>query len=53
MEAREIHFIATINPEAKPQYPDLKADGLNFTLEDLMRGKVVFLYPNHWTFEQY
>ncbi len=45
---KEIKFKAILNEEARSEYSTYKGP-LYFTLEQLMRGKVFFMEPNHWT----
>lgn len=41
-----------LKAQTRQQYSNLESV-VYFTLEDLMRGKVNFAYPEHWHFSQY
>lgn len=51
---RTIKFRAVLNKEARTNktYEDWKKL-IYFTLQDLMRGKVTFVHPEHWQFDEY
>lgn len=50
---RPIKFRAILNKEARVGYDKYQTDIILFSLEDLMRGKVVFAYPEHWQFDRW
>lgn len=49
---QEIKFRAILNKEVRAGY-NYWVDPVYFTLEDLIRGKVSFTNPEHWTFSLY
>lgn len=49
-----VKFRAILNKEARHYYgSEYKIAVRYFTLEDLIRGRIVFSYPEHWNFNQY
>jgi uncharacterized phage protein (TIGR01671 family) len=50
---REIKFRAILNIEARTAYDKYQTEVILFSLEDVVRGKVVFAYPEHWAFSRY